>query len=261
MGYWHSSNFYPWTHAYCGDIDICGFKRPQSYYRDALWGEDKNVSIFVKPPVPSFSMTNPDHADWSIWHWQDVVADWTWPGYENTPMDIEVYSNCSEVELFLDDKSLGKKSNSRETEFITKWNIPYQPGVLRAVGYENQREEASNGLITAGDPVKVSLTGDRQSIKADGQDLSFITVEIMDQNNVRNPKATNLVTFKIEGQGSIVAVGSSNPFGNESFVQPQRKAYQGRCIVIVRSAREPGNIVLTATSVGLQEDQVTIIVK
>jgi beta-galactosidase len=261
MGYWQSSSFYPWTHAYCGDIDICGFKRPQSYYRDALWSEEKNVSIFVKPPVPSFNMTNPDHADWSIWNWQDVVADWTWPGYENRPMEIEVYSNCSEVELFLDEKSLGKQPNSRSTEFITRWNVPYQAGVLRAVGYDNQQESATSGLITAGDPVKISLTADREEIRPDGQDLSYITVEIMDENNVRNPKSTALVNFEITGPGTIVAVGSSNPFGLESFVQPKRKAYQGRCLVIIRSVREPGTIVLTATSEGLQQDEVTLVVK
>jgi beta-galactosidase len=257
MGYWHSSNFYPWTHAYCGDIDVCGLKRPQSYYRDALWGDQKNVSIFVKPPVPSFDRVNPDHADWSIWHWQDVVADWTWPGYENTPLDIEVYSNCSEVELFLDNKSIGKKANSRETEFITRWNVPYQPGKLRAVGYDNKEEITSSELQTAGEPVKVKLTSDRINLKADGQDLVFITVEIQDANDIRNPKATNLVRFDIEGQGSIIAVGSSNPLGLESFVQPERKAYQGRCLVIVRSDREAGNITLTASSEGLQQDQVS----
>jgi beta-galactosidase len=261
LGYLQSSSFYPWMHAYCGDIDICGFKRPQSFYRDALWGNEKNVSIFVKSPVPIFNMVNPDHQDWSKWNWQDVVADWTWPGYENTPMDIEVYSNCSEVELFLDDKSIGKQRNSRSTQFISRWQVPYQPGVLRAVGYDNQQESATSGLITAGEPVKVSLTVDREEINADGQDLSYITVEVMDENNVRNPKATNLVHFEIEGPGKIVGVGSSNPFGLESFVQPRRKAYQGRCLVIVKSTREPGNIVITATSEGLQEDQVTIIVK
>jgi beta-galactosidase len=156
---------------------------------------------------------------------------------------------------------LGKKPNSRKTEFITRWTVPYQPGVLRAVAYENQEEMASAGLITAGEPVKINLTADRETISADGQDLSYITVETVDENNVRNPKASNLIHFDIIGPGSIIAVGSSNPFGTESFVQPRRRAYQGRCLVIVKSAREPGNIVLTATSEGLQQDQVTIIVK
>jgi beta-galactosidase len=261
MGYWQSSSFYPWTHAYCGDIDVCGFKRPQSYYRDALWGDEKNVSIFVKPPIPSFDMVNPDHAEWSIWHWQDVVADWTWPGYENTLLDIEVYSNCSEVELFLNNGSLGKKPCSRETEFITRWNVPYKPGVLRAVGYDNQQEITATELHTASEPAKIRMTPDRTEIKADGQDLSFITVEILDENNVRNTKAVNLLQFGIEGPGSIIAVSSSNPFGLESFVQPKRKAYQGRCLVIIRSDREAGSIVLTATSDGLQQDQVTFTVE
>jgi beta-galactosidase len=81
----------------------------------------------------------------------------------------------------------------------------------------------------------------------------------MDENNVRNPKSENLINFDIKGAGTIIAVGSSNPFGLESFVQPRRKAYQGRCLVIVKSARKSGNIVLTASSEGLQQDQVTII--
>jgi len=258
LGYWHSSSFYPWMHAYCGDIDVCGFKRPQSFYRDALWGEDKNISIFVKSPVPSFNMTNPDHADWSIWHWKDVVADWTWPGYENMLMEIDVYSNCSEVELFLDKKSLGKKPCSRETAFITTWSVPYQPGVLRAAGYDNQQETAATEICTAGEPAKIRLTADRTVIKADGQDLSFIIVELLDENNIRNTKAVNLVHFESEGPGTIIAVGSSDPTGMESFVQPKRKAYHGRCLVIVRSGRKAGDILVKAFSEGLQPDQITL---
>ena len=254
-----NSSFFPWTYAYCGDIDVCGYKRPQSYYRDALWMDDKNISIFIKPPVPTFDMVNPQHADWSIWHWQDVVADWTWPGYENTPLDIEVYSNCSEVELFLDNTSLGKKPCSRETEFITRWTVPWQPGTLRAAGYDNQNEMVSSELCTAGEPVRIQLTADRDNIRADGQDLSFVTVDLVDENGFRNPKAQNLVAFEIQGPGSIAAVGSSNPLGLESFRLPKRKAYQGRCQVIIRSDREAGEIILKASTGGLQPAQVIIV--
>jgi len=252
LGYYMDRSFFPWTYAYCGDIDVCGYKRPQSYYRDALWMDGKNISIFIKPPVPTFSMVNPRHADWSIWHWQDVVADWTWPGYENKPIDIEVYSNCSEVELFLNDTSLGKKPCSRETEFITRWTVPWQPGALRAVGYDNQNEMTSSELRTAGEVVRIQLTADRDKITADGQDLSFITVELVDENGFRNPKTQNLVEFDLQGPGTIAAVGSSNPLGSESFRLPRRKAYQGRCQVIIRSGREQGKIILKASAEGLQ---------
>jgi len=261
MGYPHKGSFYPWNHAFCGDIDICGFKRPQSFYRDAIWGDDKNVSIFVKPPVLSFNMVNPELMEWSKWNWQDVVADWNWTGYEDIPMVIEVYSNCSEVELFLDNKSFGKKSSSRKTEFITRWEVPYQPGVLRATGYENQEEVISEELATAGEPVRVGLSADRMQINADGQDLCYIIVELVDENGIRNPKSDNLVNFKIERQGSIVAVGSSNPMSTESYRLPRRKAYQGRCLVIIRSGREQGEILLKASSEGLQPGQIAIIVE
>jgi len=261
LGYPHKGSFYPWNHAFCGDIDICGFKRPQSFYRDAIWGDDKNVSIFIKPPVPSFDMVNPELMEWSKWNWQDVVADWNWAGYEGTPMAIEVYSNCSEVELFLDNKSLGKKSSTRETEFITRWEVPYQPGVLRAAGYENQEEVTSAELRTAGEPAEIRLTADRTEVAANGQNLSFVIVELIDKNGVRNPKAENLIQFEIDGPGSIAAVGSSNPMSTESYRLPQRKAYQGRCLVIIRSEREQGEILLKATSEGLQPGQVTIVVE
>ncbi|MEP6514471.1 MAG: DUF4982 domain-containing protein [Parafilimonas sp.] len=99
LGYPQETNFYPW------DIDICGWKRPQSFYRDALWKENQ-LSVFVKPPRPSFSV-NPKKEDWSIWNWNDVVADWNWKGYEDSALEVNVYSSCDETELFLNGKSLG----------------------------------------------------------------------------------------------------------------------------------------------------------
>ena len=114
-GYPQEKNFFPWNLAYCGDIDICGWKRPQSYYRDVLW-KDNQLSIFVKSPKPSFD-PNPNRASWSKWHWFDVVANWNWKGFENKPMEVNVYSSCEEAELFLNDKSLGKKKTDRSTEF------------------------------------------------------------------------------------------------------------------------------------------------
>ena len=99
LGYMQEQSFYPWNLAYCGDIDICGWKRPQSYYRDALWKANQ-LSIFVKPPKPSF-VENPNRMFWSKWHWHDAVADWNWKGFENQTLQINAYSSCDEVELFL----------------------------------------------------------------------------------------------------------------------------------------------------------------
>jgi len=259
LGYPHKGSFYPWTHAFCGDIDICGFKRPQSYYRDVLWKKGQKVSIFVKPPQPSFKTTNPHKASWSRWEWRDLLADWNWPGHEGRPLQVEIYSVCEQVELLLNGKSLGRKETSRKKQWVAKWEVPYQPGVLRAVGFNGSQEAASWELRTAGQPCKVRLSADRTQIQADGQDLSYIVVEILDSNGVRHPKAENLVQFEIEGPGSIIAVGSSNPMGTESFQQPRRRAYQGRCLVIVRSEPKAGSILLKASAEGLKPAQVNII--
>jgi beta-galactosidase len=254
-GYWQENNFYPWNLAFCGDIDICGWKRPQSYYRDALWKENQ-VSVFVQPPKPSFPL-NLNKQSWSKWEWHDVLADWNWPAYENKPLEVSVYSSCDEVELFLNGKSLGKKQTSRDSKFTATWNVPYQAGILKTIGYTNGKEVASSQLQTAKQVSKIKLSPDRSVIKANGQDLGYVTVELIDANGVRNPKAENLVKFKVEG-GTIVGVGNANPMSLESYQLSQRKAWQGRCLVIVKSPEKAGNIKLIASTAGLQEQQIII---
>ena len=254
-GYWQKQNFYPWNLAYCGDIDICGWKRPQSFYRDALWKENQ-LSVFVKPPTPGFPL-NPEKQSWSKWEWHDVVADWNWKGYENKPLEVSVYSSCEEAELFLNGKSLGRKKTNRDTKFTANWNVAYQPGILKTVGYKNGKEVASSQLQTAKPVSKIKLSADRTTIAADGQDLCYITVELTDANGIRNPKAENLVKFKVSG-GSIAGVGNANPVSLESYQLPQRKAWQGRCLVIVRSSGKTTAITLTALVDGLPSSSIGI---
>ncbi len=257
-GYWQENNFYPWNLAFCGDIDICGWKRPQSYYRDALWMENK-ISVFARPPKPSFPL-NPNKQSWSKWEWHDVVADWNWAGNENKPLEVSVYSSCDEAELFLNGKSLGRKPTNRDSKFTATWQAPYQPGTLKAIGYKNGQQVSSSQLQTAKTATKIKLSADRSTIKADGQDLSYITVELTDADGIRNPKAENFVRFKVDG-GTIVGVGNANPISIESYQLPQRKAWQGRCLVIVKSNQKPGNITLTALVDGLPAAKTIVIAK
>jgi beta-galactosidase len=257
LGYPHDKSFYPWTQAYCGDIDICGFKRPQSYYRDVLWGNGKQISVFVKPPVPSFPL-NPDKAEWSKWEWRDVVPSWNWEGYEGKPLKIEIYSSCEYVELLLNDKSLGKKRTERKNEWTAVWEVEYQPGTLTAIGYNGSNQVASSVLKTAGIPSRIRLTADRNKIISDGQDLSYITVELVDENGNVNPAADDNILFTLSGPGMIQAVDSSNPMGIESFVQPHRKAFRGKCLVIIRAGKEKGDILLKASSQRAGEAEINI---
>ena len=257
-GYWQEANFYPWNLAFCGDIDICGWKRPQSFYRDALWKKDQ-ISVFVKPPNPSFPL-NPKKQSWSKWEWHDVVADWNWTGSENKPFEVSVYSSCDEAELFLNEKSLGKKPTNRETKFTATFSVPYQAGTLKAVGYTNGRVIEIAELQTAKQATQIVLFPDRTEVKADGQDLIYIIVELKDANGIRNPKAENLVRFKVDG-GTIVGVGNANPMSVESYQLPQRKAWQGRCLVIVKSNQKKGPITLTASVDGISTAKTVIVAK
>jgi beta-galactosidase len=251
------TSFYPWTYAYCGDIDNCGWKRPQSYYRDVLWKPDQ-LSVFVMSPEPAFRLP-PQRKAPSRWSWPDEVASWNWTGYEGDTLELNVYSSCEEVELFLNGKSLGRMKTNRETQFTAQYRVDYQPGTLRAVGYRNGKAINSCELQTTGEPQKISLAADRSIIKADGQDLCYVTVEILDSKGLRNPNARNQVKFEIEGPGKIIAVGSSDPMGNQSFTRPERKAYQGRCLVIIRAENRAGEIKLKATSDGIQSSGIIIL--
>jgi beta-galactosidase len=259
LGYLHRADFYPWNHAFCGDLDVCGLKRPQSYYRDVLWQHEEGspVSIFVKPPSPSFEMI-PGREDWSKWHWHDHVADWNWDGYEGKVLEVNVYCMYPEVELFLNGQSQGKKLTNRESQWIAKYMIPYQEGELKAVGYASSTQKGSCVLKSAGPATTIKLTADRDRIQADGQDLCYVMVELLDQQGNRHPKAGDLVHFSMEGPGSIAAVASSDPMSVESFQQPRRRAFQGRCMVIIRSGREAGTITLKAAAEGLTPAEIQI---
>lgn len=251
LGFPAGRHFFPWNLAYCGDMDICGWKRPQSYYRDALWKDDQ-LSLFVTSPKPSFSQTNPKLEPWSRWNWQDVVADWNWPGYEDSVLEVVAYSSCEETELFRDGKSLGRKPTDRNTKYQAVWKVPYRAGVLKAVGYTKGKKVKESVLQTASDVATIRFFADRTALSSGGQDISVITVELCDARGTLHPKAEDLVEFNIEGPATIAGVGNANPVSLESFQLPRRKAWRGKCLVIVRTTGQPGNITLTASVKGVK---------
>ncbi len=252
---WHGFPLkgYPWTVAYCADIDICGFKRPQSYYRDILWENGDSLSIFVHNPLPTFGEYGS-----TPWGWDDVHASWTWEGYEEEEMNVVVYSACDTVILYLNGEELGSKSTSRETEFMASWTVTYQPGELKAIGITGGDTIAESSLGTVGAPSRINLLADRDVILCDGQDLSYVTVELLDSLGRRHPFADSLIHFDITGPGDIVAVGNSNPMSTESFQQNQRTAFLGRCLVIVKSQNSGGRIRLRASAENLEPATIII---
>ena len=244
---------YPWHHANCGDLDLCGFKRPQSYYRDMLWQADPHVYIAVHPNYPDGKTPSV-----TLWGWHDVRQSWNWQGQEGKVFKVEVYSNCEEVELFLDDHSVGCKPCSRAERFRADFELPYQPGTLRAAGYVSGKPVAEQVLATTGQPAQIRLTPDRATIKADGFDLCYITVEVLDEAERLHPTSDNNIYFTVKGAGKILAVGNSNPSSEELYVGNQRKVYRGRALVVVKSTDEAGDIRLTAQADGLDGAEVFI---
>ena len=141
---------------------------------------------------------------------------------------------------------------------MAQWDVPFQAGELKAVGYKGNDAIAQSILKTSGETKTIKLTPDRGVIKANNQNLSYITVELTDENGIRNPKDNRLLSFDIEGAGSIVGVGNANPMSLESYQLPWRQAWQGRCLVIVKSTGKSGEIVLTAKSEGLSSSKVIL---
>ncbi|MEM3648745.1 MAG: glycoside hydrolase family 2 TIM barrel-domain containing protein [Thermoproteota archaeon] len=244
---------YPWHQAFCGDIDICGFKRPQSYYRDCVWGISKAPYIAVHKPENYGKKPRI-----SLWGWPDVVSSWTWPGYEGKPTIVDVYSSDGEVELFLNGRSLGRKPAGKANRHIASFKVVYEPGELVAVGYKEGIEASRYVLKTAGKPANIRLKPDRSVIKAEFGNLSYVTVELVDAAGNVCHNASNNIYFTACGVGSIVAVGNANPVSEEMYVGNQRKVHEGRAMVVVRSNGEAGEIVLTATADGIPPAWVAI---
>jgi beta-galactosidase len=155
------------------------------------------------------------------------------------------------VELFLNGKSLGRKPTNRSTEFRNSWEVPWQNGELKAAGYSNGKKVREASLYNSGEPAQIMLSADRQQILANGEDLSYITVELTDAAHHLNPKAENLIRFSVEGPATIAGVGNANPVSLESYQLPQRKAWRGKCLVVLKATGTAGNIILHASAEGL----------
>lgn len=239
---------WPSRSSYFGIVDLCGFPKDRYYLYKSIWSQE---------PV------------------LHVLPHWNWTGREGQRIPVMVYTNAEQVELFLNGRSLGTKrlgvdtfeipvgpNESKTLKFTTKYRLlfeaPYEPGVLRAVG-KRKGATLTDEVRTVGAPARVRLLPDRAAIRADGDDLSFITVRVEDKDGNLCPLADNLVRFHVEGAGRIAAVDNGNAATVEPFQAEQRKAFSGMALVIVRSERgRKGAIRVSAASEGLQAAQATL---
>ena len=224
---------FPWPSAssYFGIVDLCGFPKDRYYLYQSQWTDKPMVHIF---------------------------PHWNWQGFEGQEIPVWCYSNCESVELMLNGKSLGEKKFSDTKDLHLVWKVPYAAGTLKAIARSSGKTVCTDEVQTVGAPAKIVLTPDRTTINADGDDLSFVTVKVVDNKERVCPNANNLVKFRIEGEGSVAGVGNGNAVSHESFKAHNRKAFHGLCQAIVQSKRERGTIRLSAESEGLQRDEVVI---
>lgn len=228
---------YPWNQAYCGDIDVCGFKRPQSYYRDCLWGVADKPYIAVYRPQRYDVLDDPTN-DVSPWGWHDVFPCWSWDGFEGKPIRVEVYSTDDEVELFINGESCGRVACGKENEYIAVFNTVYNPGEVKAVTYKDGQPVNEHSLMTPKAAANLCLTPDRNEIShviEDG-DISFIKVELVDADGNSVSHSHDNVSYTVEGAGKLIAVGSGNPKTDEGYVGNCRRLDFGKGMIAIRPA-------------------------
>ena len=244
---------YPWHGAYCGDIDLIGWRKPISHYRSMLYNDDEKLYMAVKEP-------NPENGEikitgWAVW---PTWESWTWPGHEAKDIEVEIYSKYPNVRLYLNDKLIGEKPTGQKEKFKTVFTLPYTPGQIKAVGIENNQEKESKILQTAGKATKIKLTADRNKIQADGQDLSFITVEIIDKDGVLVFNNSSKLDFEISGPGVILAADNANLKDTIPYTLNTRNAWNGKALVIIKSTTEIGEITLIAKSTEIENASLSI---
>lgn len=215
---------WPARSSYFGIVDLAGFPKDVYYLYQSEWHPEKKV-LHLFP------------------HW-----NWT-PG-----QDIDMwayYNNADEVELFVNGESQGVRTKGKD-DFHVVWRVKYEPGVVKVVSRKDGKTVLEKEIHTAGEPAQIRLTVDRNEIKSDGRDLSFVTVEVLDKDGNLCPNADNQIMFDVQGAGFIAGVDNGSPVSMEKFKADHRKAFYGKCLVVVQSDGKSGGIKLTATSEGLK---------
>ena len=223
---------WPCINSHFGIMDVCGFPKTNFFYYQSWWS-DKDV-LHLSP-------------------------HWNWAGREGEPIKVWCVSNCENVELFLNGKSLGTKTMNVNSHL--EWSVPYQPGVLEARGIKGGRTLTAR-VETTGKAVTIRTVADRNTIHADGEDVSVVTVQALDGEGREVPIADNLIHFELLANGKIIGVGNGDPSSHEPDKFPdggyQRRLFNGLCQVLIQSSQKAGIIELKASSDGLKSTSVIV---
>lgn len=236
-------NMWPWHGAACGDIDLIGWRKPISHYRNIVWDRGEKFYVAVVAPTS-------DGRPWNVTPWSlpPTLPSWTWPGQDGTTLNVEVYSRHDAVRLELNGKSLGEQPTDRAHEFRALFAVPYAPGELVAVGLKDGREVERCALRTAGKVAALRVTPDLTRVRPGAQDLVYVTIEALDAKGEWVPTADLPVTVEVAGAAKLLALGNADLTSKESYLGPRRSLYQGRALAVVRSIEKGGEIVVRVSA-------------
>ncbi|WP_347977755.1 glycoside hydrolase family 2 TIM barrel-domain containing protein [Microbacterium sp. ProA8] len=237
------SGGFPELTAWCGDIDIVGHRRTVSYFRETVFGLRTEPYIAVDRPafhdVP-IAVATP-------WSWTDSLGSWSWPGFEDRGVRVEVYSDADEIELLLDDNVIDRRPVGEEAPFRAAFETSYRPGVLTAVAYTSGVETGRSELRSATDDIVLRVDAERNELRLDGTDLGYIGVTLTDLDGVLHTTRDRSVSVHVDGPAVLQALGSGNPAPTEAFATADHRTFDGRLLAIIRPTG-PGAITVTATA-------------
>jgi beta-galactosidase len=221
---------YPARSSYFGIIDLAGFPKDVYYMYQSEWTSKPVLHLFPH------------------WNWVEgqTIDMWCY------------YNNADEVELYINGKSQGVHRKKDDHQYHVMWRVQFEPGEVKVVARKNGAEVGSQVIKTAGAPDHIRLIADRKSLKADGRSMAFVTVEVVDKDGNLCPNADNQIFFDVKGQGAIAGVDNGCQTSLERFKANNRKAFFGKCLVLIQSTKNAGNVQLTAKSAGLKSETLNL---
>lgn len=244
-----SGSPYPWRCANDADFDITGNRTPQGAYRSVVWGSG-SIHLFSQDPS-NFGKKEIT----TLWGFPELFSSWNYEGYEGRDIRLVVFSNADEVELIRNGRSLGKKAVNMERPMPCSavFDTIYEPGTVEAISYREGKEVSRDKLVTTGKPAALKLLPEKSRAAAEGHDLIYVGIEVVDSEGRVVPNAAIAITGESCGSMSLAGFGSANPITEDDYTDDETITYKGRALAILRSGYEPGKFRLTITGEGLGE--------
>lgn len=225
---------WPWHAALCGDIDLIGVRKPISHYRDMLYNGGDGVYMAVREPDGYHGAIKT-----TMWGTYPTSRSWNWPGHENQPIEIEIYTRQPNVALLLDGKEIARAKVDESTAWKASFTVPYQPGTLRAVALDaNGKEVTADTITTAGPAESVKVDYERIPNAGTDYDLIFVTASLVDADGNLNPTDDSLLQFAVSDNGTLLATGNADATDRMGYTHPMRQAFNGRAGAVIMTGRD-----------------------